>query len=389
MFKAINTFAIPALTYSFGVIRWTQTDLHQLQTKINTTLTKHRCHHPKSAIQRLVLPRKDGGRGLIDITTLHNSITHKLRTYFYTKQDTSELHKAVTLADNDYTPLNLHDTQINLDTQTDTNMIWRQKALHGRYPNEIDQPHVDKEASHAWLTTSGLYPETEGFMIAIQDQVIYTKNYRKYITKDTTMQNDMCRKCHHASETIQHIISSCPLITQTDYKHRHDQVGKIIHQKLAHQHNLITTTVPYYKYTPEIILESTSHKIYWDRAIITDKTIHHNRPDITLIDKTNKTTYLIDIAVPNTHNLQKTQTEKISKYTELAMEVKALWRMDKVVIVPIVLSATGIIPKALHPSLHTIQLPHYTYIELQKAVILNTCRTVRMFLGEDTTQDNT
>jgi len=45
-----------------------------------------------------------------------------------------------------------------------------------------------------------------------------------------------------------------------------------------------------------------------------DKTIPANRPDITFTNKETKTAYLIDIAVPNTHNLAKTMTEKqISK----------------------------------------------------------------------------
>jgi hypothetical protein len=37
--KAINTYAISLLTYSFGTIKWTQTELHDIQTKINKSLT--------------------------------------------------------------------------------------------------------------------------------------------------------------------------------------------------------------------------------------------------------------------------------------------------------------------------------------------------------------
>ena len=31
--KAINTYATPALTFSFGIVKWTPTDLENLQTK--------------------------------------------------------------------------------------------------------------------------------------------------------------------------------------------------------------------------------------------------------------------------------------------------------------------------------------------------------------------
>ena len=184
-----------------------------------------------------------------------------------------------------------------------------------------------------------------------------------------------------ASETIQHITGSCKAIVQTDYKHRHDQVASIVHQKLALKYSLIPTpSVPYYKYSPETILENTSHKLYFDRAILTDRTVHYNRPDITLIDKTNKTGYLIDIAVPNSHNIQTTKAEKLNKYIELKDEITRMWNLRKVTIVPIVLSTTGIIPNNLHNSLKELNLPKYTYITLQKAVILNTCRITRKFL---------
>jgi hypothetical protein len=80
--KAINTYAISLLTYSFGTIKWTQTELHTIQTKINKSLTKFHTHHPKSATERLQLPRKQEGRGLIDTTNLHNKQINNLRQYF-------------------------------------------------------------------------------------------------------------------------------------------------------------------------------------------------------------------------------------------------------------------------------------------------------------------
>lgn len=184
-----------------------------------------------------------------------------------------------------------------------------------------------------------------------------------------TVNTDSCRKCNSSPETIQHITSACKAIAQTDYKHRHDQVANIIHQRLAHQQKLITSIEPYYKYKPDSVLENTAAKLYFDRAILTDRTIHYNRPDITLVNKIDKTAYLIDIAVPNTHNLQATIAEKLTKYTELKDEITRIWHLHKVTIVPIVLSATGVIPKQLHQSLKTLQISPNTHNLLQKAVI--------------------
>uniref|UniRef100_A0A2H1VXX3 SFRICE_017735 n=1 Tax=Spodoptera frugiperda TaxID=7108 RepID=A0A2H1VXX3_SPOFR len=47
-----------------------------------------------------------------------------------------------------------------------------------------------------------------------------------------------------------------------------------------------------------------------------------------------------------------------------------------------ILSTTGVIPKHLHQSIKTLELPPYTYRILQKAAILNTCHIVRKFLAE-------
>jgi hypothetical protein len=80
--KAINIYAISLLMYSFGTIKWTQTELHDIQTKINKSLKKFHIHQPKSATERLTLPRKEG-RGLIDNANLHNKRINNLRQYFY------------------------------------------------------------------------------------------------------------------------------------------------------------------------------------------------------------------------------------------------------------------------------------------------------------------
>ena len=59
-----------------------------------------------------------------------------------------------------------------------------------------------------------------------------------------------------------------------------------------------------------VAVSSSSSSSSKSRTIRTDKTIPANRPDITFMNNKTKNTFLIDIAVPNTHNLAKTITEK-------------------------------------------------------------------------------
>jgi len=103
-----------------------------------------------------------------------------------------------------------------------------------------------------------------------------------------------------------------------EYVKRHDGLVKFIHQKLAEASELIDDKSPYYKYTPANVLENENFKLYWNRSILTDKTVPFNRPVITFVNNKTKNSFLTDIAVPNTHNLAKTITDEQNKYQELA-----------------------------------------------------------------------
>jgi hypothetical protein len=59
---------------------------------------------------------------------------------------------------------------------------------------------------------------------------------------------------------------------------------------------------------------------------------------------------LIDIAVPNTHNLAKTITDKQNKYQELANKICAMWKQKAVHVVPIVISSMEVIPVTITES---------------------------------------
>jgi hypothetical protein len=231
-------------------------------------------------------------RGLTDTTRLLDKQVGLLQTYFLNKQITSPLHAAVVQADDRYTPLDLFHVNGNkLATDEEyTNKVKRQlsqRALHGRHPYDLSQQHVDIDPSNKWLTIADLFAETEGFLTAIQDQVILIRKYKKYILKQPNIE-ELCRRCGKESETIQHITAACEKLAPTEYLKRHDGLAKIIHQKLAEVAELKEKKIPYYKYTPASVLENDNFKLYWNLRILTDKTIPFKSPDITLMNKKTK-----------------------------------------------------------------------------------------------------
>jgi hypothetical protein len=53
----------------------------------------------------------------------------------------------------------------------------------------------------------------------------------------------------------------------------------------------------------KVVWKNDNYKLYFDRTVLTDIHIQHNRPDIIILNKQQKQAYLLDIAVPNSHNI--------------------------------------------------------------------------------------
>ncbi len=80
--------------------------------------------------------------------------------------------------------------------------------------------------------------------------------------------------CNRESETI----TSLEVVLYFQIPNTY--TGTTSHRKLltssSPKDKLITTDNPCYKYEPQPVLEKESTKIYWDRPVITDRTILAN-----------------------------------------------------------------------------------------------------------------
>ncbi|XP_045541510.1 uncharacterized protein LOC123723010 [Papilio machaon] len=220
-FRAFNSWVMPSLTYSFGILRWTQTELDILDRRVRCMLTTHRMHHLRSSVMRLYIPRKCGGRGLLNAKDMHNREVYNLREYFLKIDE--EIHRDVVSVDKGLTPLSLNNENWRKHSVLSTSErldIWKSKELHGRFYRALHGPDVDLPASVNWQRFGDLFGETEGFVCAIMDEVIKTNNYRKYIMRDGTL--DVCRLCHCPGESLRHVTSGCSRLANSEYLHRHN-----------------------------------------------------------------------------------------------------------------------------------------------------------------------
>jgi hypothetical protein len=138
---------------------------------------------------------------------------------------------------------------------------------------------------------------------------------------------------------LKHLAKTSRYKNQCEHKKRHDIFAKIIHMNLAVKFNLLKNTEPHYSYKPESCLENDNYKLYFDRTVLTDIHIQHNRSDIIILNKQQKQAYLLVVAVPNSHNITQTYNTKINKYLELSVAMRNLWCLEKNSILPLIISA--------------------------------------------------
>jgi hypothetical protein len=84
---AIGTLTVPVLRYSFGIINWRQEELRKLDTKTRKLLTIHGQQYPKAEIDRLYVPRKRRGRGMMQAEEADITEITKLMEYVDSTED--------------------------------------------------------------------------------------------------------------------------------------------------------------------------------------------------------------------------------------------------------------------------------------------------------------
>ena len=177
-------------------------------------------------------------------------------------------------------------------------------------------------------------------------------------------------------ESIDHIVSDCSKLAQKEYKRWHDNLGKIVHWKLARKCKFEAGD-KCYEHGPENVSENEDYKILWDFSIQTDHVIEARRPDLVVVDKQERSCKIIDFAVTGDSRIEK-EKDKIEKYQDLGRELQKIWNV-KVKIIPLVVGSLGVIPKQFGNRLKQIGITAGR-AQVQKTVLLGTARILRKVL---------
>ena len=67
LIKGINTWAVSLVRYLGPFLKWTRDELRQMNQRIRKLMIMHKALDPKDNVDKLNVPRKEGGRGLASI----------------------------------------------------------------------------------------------------------------------------------------------------------------------------------------------------------------------------------------------------------------------------------------------------------------------------------
>ena len=201
---------------------------------------------------------------------------------------------------------------------------------------------VRSEQSWFWLQNADLKRETESLIVAAQNQSIRTNLVKAKIDKQKAKKDTLCRPCKKVDDSIDHVsISGCSKLAQKEYKRRHDNLGKIVHGKLARKCNFESGD-NWYGHEPESVSENEGNKILWDFSIQTDHVMEARRLDLVVVDL-KRTGKIVDFAAPVDSRIEEKEKEKIEKYQDLRRGLQKIWNV-RVKIIPLLVGSLGAIP---------------------------------------------
>ena len=340
-------------------------------TKTRKMLTYYKMIYRNQCLDRLYLPRSEGGIGLVEINGAFRATMVGLGQYLISNTD--PLMKAVTKQHRDTLPQNisivkmaknfggdiiedppdtdnktpataqgqfkrkvygLQDKQIRLDR-------WKGHLRAGYFPQELEKCYIDKKASLSWLRNGRLGFDGERVIIAAQDQGLVTNGFKKMARMTT---NDKCRFCKDAVESPLHLMSACPiLLADGHYTARHNRVCSYLHWRICSAYGIPTKQV--WEHEPQQVTATDQVYITYDKPIVLGRYVDGGaiKPDIIVWDKEKKTAKVIEVTVPNDYGLNAAERKKVTKYQDLKNDLRNTWELDEIEILPVVIGVTGLI----------------------------------------------
>ena len=180
--------------------------------------------HPRANVDRLYTTRREGGKGLISIEDCVNIESRALGQYLKKSEDQwlkSAWEEGLIKMDEDPEVYKERITKHRLEE-------WHRKPMHGQFIRQTKE--LASNETWQWLQRGELKKETEGMIMAAQDQALRTRYIQRAIDKHNILAR--CRKCQDKDETINHIGIECSALAQNRHKKRNETLAKALQWSL-------------------------------------------------------------------------------------------------------------------------------------------------------------
>ena len=128
MIKSINIWAVSLVRYSAAFLDWTKEEKQDIDRKTRKLITMHKGLHPKSNANRLYIPRKVGGRGLLSIEDTVDLARLGLKSYVRSSSERL-LVAARQIEDCQGESVKDFTNRKKIERQQE----WKNKTLHGQF----------------------------------------------------------------------------------------------------------------------------------------------------------------------------------------------------------------------------------------------------------------
>ena len=135
----------------------------------------------------------------------------------------------------------------------------------------------------------------------------------------------------------------------------------------------------WYEHALEGAVENEEIKVLWDINIQCDNLIEARRPELIVIGKKEQKGIIIAIAVPADVGVEEKEKEKVEKYQDLKREIRRLWKLRNVEIVPVVIGALGNVSVEFDRWMGKLEITCNVGV-MQKSALLGTARILRKVL---------
>jgi hypothetical protein len=88
-----------------------------------------------------------------------------------------------------------------------------------------------------------------------------------------------CRLCQQLDETIDHMISACPIVAKEQYVKRHDRVSAQPHFNICKETGVQLDKKHWYEHVSKSVVTNQEGKvtILWNQQVQTDRSIPNNK----------------------------------------------------------------------------------------------------------------